>query len=76
MGNRSYDDFVKNTGFDVNSLAKMAFENKVEISISIDPTRTEINIVPWKPFEYHCPYHGVTTNPVYVPSPLSPEITC
>lgn len=27
-----------------------------EVHITVEPERTEIEIMPWKPFEYACPY--------------------
>lgn len=40
---------------DLDLLIKKAVEEKVEITISVEPGRTEIQIQPWKPFVYTCP---------------------
>ena len=42
----------------LKSLATLAAETKSEINIELTPERTTINIAPWKPFEYQCPYRG------------------
>ena len=46
---------------DFNGLIEKASKNKCEITVSCEPTRTEITIQPWKPFEYSCPYKDGNT---------------
>ena len=29
-----------------------------EIHVEFEPDRTTIEVMPWKPFEYKCPYKG------------------
>ena len=36
-------------------LAKMTSETQTEITVTIEPDRQEIQVEPWKPFEYKCP---------------------
>ena len=50
--------------FDFNSLIEKAVKEKCEITVSIEPGRTEITIQPWKPFSYTCPHaHTIDPNP-------------
>ena len=41
---------------DFDKLIEKATKEQCEITISCEPTRTEITIQPWKPFSYTCPY--------------------
>lgn len=41
-----------------NELIEKAAKENCEITISIEPGRTEITVQPWKPFSYNCPYGG------------------
>ena len=45
---------LKDINFD--SLIKKAVKESCEITITVEPGRTEIQIQPWKPFSYTCPY--------------------
>lgn len=40
----------------LNECFKKVVEEKVEVTLSIEPDRVEIQIQPWKPFTYACPY--------------------
>lgn len=42
----------------IDGLIKKVLENKVEITINLDPGHTDIQITPWKPFGYQCPFSG------------------
>lgn len=44
---------LKEITFD--ELLKQAAETKTEITVTIEPDRQEIQMQPWKPFEYKCP---------------------
>ena len=44
---------------DILALARMVVEDKIEVQITIEPDRTEVNIQPWKPYEMKCPYANV-----------------
>lgn len=44
---------------DVNALIDGVIADNVEIQVTIEPDRVEINIQPWKPYEMKCPY-GMT----------------
>ena len=39
----------------LEELLKQAAETKTEITVTIEPDRQEIQVQPWKPFEYKCP---------------------
>lgn len=39
----------------INILLKFVKEGN-EVHINYEPDRTTIDIMPWKPFEYQCPY--------------------
>ena len=41
---------------DIEALVRRVVEDKIEVQITIEPDRTEINIQPWKPYEMKCPY--------------------
>ena len=41
---------------DINALVDRVVADKVEVQITIEPERTEVNIQPWKPYEMKCPY--------------------
>ena len=41
---------------DVNALIDRVIADNVEIQVTIEPDRVEINIQPWKPYEMKCPY--------------------
>ena len=41
---------------DIEELVKRVVAEKIEVQITIEPDRTEINIQPWKPYEMKCPY--------------------
>lgn len=46
----------------LDELAKMCIDKKCEVTLNIEPTRCEINITPWKPFVYACPYKEQTSS--------------
>lgn len=41
---------------DVNAMIDRVIADNVEIQVTIEPDRVEINIQPWKPYEMKCPY--------------------
>ena len=41
---------------DIEALVRRVVEDKIEVQITIEPDRTEINIQPWIPSEMKCPY--------------------
>lgn len=45
---------LKDINFD--ELIEKVIKNRCEVSINIEPDRTEITIQPWKPFTYSCPF--------------------
>ena len=47
-------EFLKTINLD--ELIDKVVREKISVTINIEPDRTEIQIEPWKPFEYHCPY--------------------
>ena len=53
MGKR--DDRMERQ-IDVNALIDRVIADNVEIQVTIEPDRVEINIQPWKPYEMKCPY--------------------
>ena len=53
MGKR--DDRMERQ-IDVNALLDRVIADNVEIQVTIEPDRVEINIQPWKPYEMKCPY--------------------
>ena len=42
---------------DLQDIVNVVKNEKVEITITAEPERYEIQINPWKPFEYTCPMH-------------------
>lgn len=46
------------TDFDIYEMIEAVKTQQVEIQITLEPDRTEINIQPWKPFKMQCPYGG------------------
>lgn len=48
-----------NMGIDFDELIRRVKTDSLEITITVEPDRTEISIQPWKPYEMRCPY-GVT----------------
>ena len=42
---------------DLQDIVNVVKNEKVEITITAEPGRYEIQINPWKPFEYKCPMH-------------------
>lgn len=42
---------------DLQDIVNVVKNEKVEITIKAEPERYEIQINPWKPFEYTCPMH-------------------
>ena len=38
-----------------DSLMEMA-KDGYEVHIAYEPERVEVEVMPWKPFEYRCPY--------------------
>lgn len=53
-----------NQNINFNDLIEKANKEKCEVTISYEPTRTEVSIQPWKPFEYNCPYSNKDTNKI------------
>lgn len=47
---------------DINALIDRVVSENVEINVTIQPDRTEVNIQPWKPFEMKCPYDNGKKN--------------
>lgn len=52
-------------GFSLNDiplddLINEVFEKRCEIEVRVSPDGVEINIRPWEPFHYNCPYHQDT----------------
>lgn len=41
---------------DIDALIDRVVTDKVEIQVTIEPDRIEVNIQPWKPYEMKCPY--------------------
>ena len=41
----------------INRLLEFAKEGN-EVHMEFEPHRTIIEVMPWKPFEYKCPYKG------------------
>ena len=40
----------------LGELIDRVVRERISITINVEPDRAEIQIEPWKPFEYHCPY--------------------
>ena len=40
----------------LEDLAKIAIEKRVSIAVTIEPDREIIEMSPWEPFHYTCPY--------------------
>lgn len=47
---------------DFNALIDRVKDDKIEITITIEPDRTEITMQPWKPYRMTCPYANVKEN--------------
>lgn len=41
----------------LDELIDKVVHDKISVTINVEPDRAEIQIEPWKPFEYHCPYN-------------------
>ncbi len=41
----------------LDELIDKVVHDKISVAINVEPDRAEIQIEPWKPFEYHCPYN-------------------
>lgn len=55
---QNYGGVMKLSDINIGDLMKKAVENKVEVTINLEPDRAEVQIRPWKPFEYSCPYQS------------------
>ena len=51
-----------NCNINIDELIKAAKKEQVEIRVTIEPERMEIEIEPWKPYEPRCPYGKVDVN--------------
>lgn len=40
----------------LDELIDRVVREKISVTINVEPDRAEIQIEPWKPFEYRCPY--------------------
>lgn len=40
----------------LDELIEKVVNEKIEITINLEPDRAEIKIEPWQPFAYSCPY--------------------
>lgn len=43
-------------------LINKVIKDKIEVHLEFTPENTIIEIQPWKPFEYRCPYVGETSD--------------
>jgi len=42
---------------DIETLVRLAHQENVEITLTIDRGGTELRIEPWKPISYNCPFN-------------------
>lgn len=42
---------------DIETLVRLAYQENVEITLTIDRGCTELRIEPWKPISYNCPFN-------------------
>ena len=41
---------------DIEELMRHVVEQKVDVTITFEPDRTEISVTPWRPYTPTCPY--------------------
>ena len=63
MGGEKYVEFRdgmfsdgKLCRIDINEMIEIVKEKPVEITITMEPDRTEISVQPWRPYRPTCPY--------------------
>lgn len=49
-------------GITLEDLAKIAVEKQVSITVTIEPDCETIEMSPWEPFHYACPYGRLQDN--------------
>ena len=48
----------QNLDLDFDALISRVKSEQVDITVTIEPDRTEISITPWRPYRPICPYAG------------------
>jgi len=63
------NDVEKQIGeIDIETLARVAHQEGVEIVLTIESGNVEVRIEPWKPIAYNCPFNtsGGTSDAVFM----------
>ena len=55
---KSEDVIKQMEELDIGTLVRLAHQENVEITLTIDHGCTELRIEPWKPISYNCPFNA------------------